>query len=202
MPVAHQTLIPLPKWGGVSLPALIVEEEGAYIPVKLLCAVLMGTVDDRPHRARIKRDPILNQLWRFLPVQTSGGQQDMFCLEHTGVARWIDRLDLGKVREDIRPRILAFMWDVTLAARRALYGEVESRNLPAFHAIVPHNRTPVTIRDEDAKRLLLALADRIGKIEISQREMQGLLVALATGALDSLPLSCPQCGYPWQDGNE
>lgn len=205
MPKARQTMIYLAQWGGLQLPAVIVDGEGAFIPVKLLCAALMGTIDDRPYRARIKRDPILRYLWRHLNIDLEGpgGPQDMFCLEHTGLGRWMDRLDIEKVRADIRPRILELMWDITLKARSALYGEVESSTLPAIvPAALPSRRAPVTIQDQDVKRLLLALAARVGEIEISQRELQALLVALATGSADTLPLRCPKCGYAWQGQGE
>jgi hypothetical protein len=191
MPKGRQKDIYLSKWN-LTLPALIVDGEGAYLPLKYLCGVLMGTVDDRPHRLKVKRDPILCELWRLAPFDTAGGQQELFCLLHVGLARWIDRIDLNKVRPEFRAGIKALMWDITLEANRLLTGEVESRALPM---IVPPKPAQLTLRDEDVKRLLFALADRIGTIELSQREAQSILLALASGDLEDVKRRCPQCGF-------
>ncbi len=77
------------------------------------------------------------------------------------------------------------MWEVTLEARRLFYREVESCALPA---IVPSRRQALTVRDANAQRLLYALVDRIGSLEISQRKIQGIRMALASG--DTMACLC------------
>lgn len=200
MPKVQQTSIHLSEWG-LDMPALIVDGEGVYIPLKLLCFALMGTIDDRPHRRRVLRDPILSQLWRHMPVQTAGGRQEMFCLEHIGIARWIDRLDLEKVRADVRPRLLQLMWRITFAAHRLLTGEVESLDAGTIPAIIPASGAPVRVQDTDARHYLLALAERVGHIEIDARAMQRVLLALADTSGELPTMRCPQCGYAL-DGSE
>jgi hypothetical protein len=60
---------------------------------------------------------------------------------------------------------------------------------------VPVQASRITARDEDVKSFLLALAARMGNIELNQREIQGILLALASGDADEIARRCPQCGY-------
>lgn len=106
MPVAKQVTLPLAEWADLEVPFLHVEDGGGYIPVRPLCKALLGADDDKAQRARIRRDPILSQLTAYLPVQTAGGTQEMLCLAWLGIGRWIDRLDLGSVRDEYRGRLL------------------------------------------------------------------------------------------------
>lgn len=136
-----------------------------------------------------------------LPVRTPGGDQEMICLERLGFGRWLNGLDLDRVRPDIADNILAFQWKVTLEASRILSGDTVDQDI-AMLSIVPATKTPtqgqahsMTIHDEDAKRFLLALAARIGHIELTQREIQGILLALSNGDEDEVRWRCPQCGY-------
>jgi hypothetical protein len=197
--LVRQTSMRLSEWGDLEIPVLIAEG-GAYIPITHVCAIL-GGLDPKSQRARIHRDRILKALALELPVRTPGGDQDMLCLERLGFGRWLNGIDLDRVRADIADNILAFQWKVTLEASRLLLGEVESREAPLL-SIVPATNAPLRrqtqrmdIRDEDVKRFLLALAARIGQIELSQREMQGILLALAHGDRNDIRQSCPQCGY-------
>jgi antirepressor protein len=197
--IVRQTSMRLSEWGNLEIPVLIAEA-GAYIPITHVCAIL-GGLDPKSQRARIHRDRILKALALELPVRTPGGEQDMLCLERLGFGRWLNGIDLDRVRPDIADNILAFQWKVTLEASRILSGEVEGQEAPLL-SIVPANRAALrhqthrmNVRDEDVKRFLLALAARIGQIELSQREMQGILLALANGDRDDIRQRCPQCGY-------
>jgi len=165
----------------------------------------LGGLDAKSQRARIHRDRILKTLALELPVRTPGGEQDMLCLERLGFGRWLNGIDLERVHPDIANNILAFQWKVTLEASRILSGEVEGQEAPLL-SIIPANRATLRrqtqrmdIRDEDVKRFLLALAARIGQIELSQREIQGILLALASGDRDDLQRRCPQCGYVFSE---
>jgi hypothetical protein len=132
----------------------------------------------------------------------------MLCLERLGFGRWLHGMDLDRVRPDIAESILAFQWRVTLEASRLLAGEAEGQEPPlltiapahsATKALVPSQTSRVLPRDEDAKRFLLAMAARIGAIELTQREIQGILLALASGDTDVVERRCPQCGYVFGD---
>jgi len=197
--VLRQETLRLAQWGDIELPVLLYDE-GAFLPVKHLCFIMLGGMDDRSQRAKIKNDAILSNLSRLLPVQTPGGVQDMVCLERIGLARWINSLTLSTIRADLRPRIAQFQWDVAMAADRLLFGEVISLEPPRF-AIVPDALAPFAeissrrVSDSDVRRLILALVERMGKIEIGHRELHTALLALASGTIEGAARQCPQCGY-------
>jgi antirepressor protein len=198
--VVRQETLRLAQWGDIELPVLLYDQS-AFLPVKHLCFIMLGGMDDRSQRAKIKNDAILSNLSRLLPVQTPGGVQDMVCLERMGLARWINSLTLSTIRADLRPRIAQFQWDVAMAADRLLFGEVISPEPPRF-AIVPDapprfadTAPPHRVSDSDVRRLIFALVDRMGRIEISHRELHTALLALASGTIDGAARQCPQCGY-------
>lgn len=197
--LVRQTNLRLSEWGDMEIPVLLAEG-GAYIPITHVCAIL-GGLDPKSQRARIHRDRILKVLALDLPVRTAGGTQDMLCLERLGFERWLNGIDLERVRPDIAENILAFQWRVTVEASRILTGDMEGHDapllsiVPANKALIPSQASRMTIHDEDAKSFLLALAARIGNIELNQCEMQGILLALASGDTDDIGRRCPQCGY-------
>lgn len=58
---------------------------------------------------RIKRDPILNQLYgNFHTVAQDSKQRAMFCLTKRGFIRWIDRLSPQNVAENLREKFIQF----------------------------------------------------------------------------------------------
>jgi hypothetical protein len=193
MPIARQVTLPLAEWADLNVPLLEVDQGGAYIPLKPLCQALLGTEDDRPQRQRIKHDPILSQLTAYLPVQTTGGTQDMLCLSWLGIGRWIDRLNLENVRETYRARILEIMWAITFAAYEVISG---NRTLPTLITIVPQRPLITAFRDEDVKRFLFSLAERVGRMELANRDTRHLLAAMV-GDL-AIDKECPCCGRALQ----
>jgi hypothetical protein len=191
MPVARQVTLPLAEWAELNAPLLQVEGRGAYIPLKPLCHVLLGVNDDKPQRQRIRHDPILSQLTDYLPVQTAGGTQEVLCLSWLGIGRWIDRLNLESVRELYRARILDIMWAITFAAYEIISGV---RTLPSLITILPSKPLLVTLREEDAKQFLYSLAERLGRMELANRDMRALLTMMAGDS--SGAAVCPCCGQP------
>jgi hypothetical protein len=131
----------------------------------------------------------LSQLTAYLPVQTAGGTQEMLCLARLGIGRWIDRLDLGSVREEYRGRLLDIMWAITFAAYEVISG---TRTLPTLVTIVPGQRLIAAFREEDVQRFLHLLAERIGRMEVASRDLQRLLLTTAGATQDGN--ACPCCG--------
>ncbi len=192
MPVAKQVMLPLAAWSDLQIPLLQLDNGGAYIPLRPLCQTLLGTDDDRPQRSRISVDPILSQLTSHLPVQTPGGTQAMLCLSWLGIGRWIDRLNLASVRETYRARILDIMWAITFAAYEVISGQ---HALPTLITIVPPQPSPpllAAFQENEAKNFLLLLAERVGRMEVANRDTKKLLAALAGASQDDEV--CPCCG--------
>lgn len=181
VPVIRQVTRKLPQWGDVEVVALIASD-GVYFPLKVLTFVFLGDVNDRAQRARAQRDPILRELIRTYPVETAGGRQKMVCLERLGIGRWINGVDVSRMRPEIRERFLAFQWELTRMADQLLFGEVAPLALP------PAGGAAALLTDEQLARFLSYLAQRVGNLEIDMRQVKQLQMAL----LESPALDAPE----------
>ena len=170
----------LPEWGDLEVVALIAPD-GVYFPLKLLSFVFLGDVNDRAQRARVHRDPILRELTRVYPVETSGGRQQMVCLERLGIGRWINGVEINRLRPEIRERFLAFQWELTRLADRLLFGEplASESKLLASPATSPAPRNSTkSLSDDELLAFLQYLARRVGALEIDVTQVKRLQVAL------------------------
>lgn len=181
--VIRQVTRKLPEWGNLEIVALVTPD-GVYFPLKLLCFVFLGQVNDRAQRARVQRDPILQGLIRTYPVETSGGRQRMVCLERLGIGRWINGVEVSRMRPEIRDRFLAFQWELTRLADRLLFGEVASESqyaLPAPTAVIPAaaaDANPPLLNEEQLAAFLDFLARRVGSLEIDMQQIKRWQLAL------------------------
>lgn len=181
--VIRQVTRKLPEWGNLEIVALVTPD-GVYFPLKLLCFVFLGQVNDRAQRARVQRDPILQGLTRSYPVETSGGRQRMVCLERLGIGRWINGVEVSRMRPEIRDRFLAFQWELTRLADRLLFGEVASESqyaLPAASSVVPamaSRAVPPALNEEQLVVFLDFLARRVGSLEIDMQQIKRWQLAL------------------------
>jgi hypothetical protein len=177
VPVVRQVSRRLPQWGNVEVVALITSD-GVYFPLKVLTFVFLGDVNDRAQRARVQRDPILRELTHTYPVETSGGRQRMVCLERLGIGRWINGVEVSRMRPEIRERFLAFQWELTRLADQLLFGEVAaSAPSPALPAPAD-DAAPTMFSDDQLARFLSYLAQRVGNLEIDMRQVKQLQMAL------------------------
>lgn len=174
VPVIRQVTRKLPQWGNVEVVALIAPD-GVYFPLKVLTFVFLGDVNDRAQRARVQRDPILRELTRTFPVETSGGRQRMVCLERLGIGRWINGVDVTRMRPEIRERFLAFQWELTRLADQLLFGDVAT---PPERASAPAEGAAPAFTDEQLVKFLSYLAQRVGNLEIDMRQVKQLQMAL------------------------
>jgi hypothetical protein len=182
--VIRQVTRKLPEWGNLEIVALVTPD-GVYFPLKLLCFVFLGQVNDRAQRARVQRDPILQGLIRTYPVETSGGRQRMVCLERLGIGRWINGVDVSRMRPEIRDRFLAFQWELTRLADRLLFGEVASEpqyalsapSSAAVPAVASHAFAPA-LNEEQLVVFLDFLARRVGSLEIDMQQIKRWQLAL------------------------
>lgn len=175
----------LPQWNNLEVVALITDD-GVYFPLKVLSFVFLGDVNDRAQRARVQRDPILRELTRTYPVETSGGRQNMVCLERLGIGRWINGVDVSRMRPEIRERFLAFQWELTRMADQLLFGETAT---VAPHRALPTPETASTFTDDQLVKFLSYLAQRVGNLEIDVRQVKQLQMALLQPSMDDEPTS-------------
>ncbi len=169
----------LPEWGDLEVVALIAPD-GVYFPLKLLSFVFLGDVNDRAQRARVHRDPILRELTRVYPVETSGGRQQMVCIERLGIGRWINGVEITRLRPEIRERFLAFQWELTRLADRLLFGESNESETRGLTYSGSPNRDVVghPLSDDDLVRFLHYLARRVGALEIDVSQVKQIQMAL------------------------
>jgi hypothetical protein len=75
---------------------LLVAEEpsGRYISMPSLCAALGLNVSGQTQR--LQRLPDLTEKLKRLPLQTTGGQQRIWCLQSTAINAWLAGLRIGK----------------------------------------------------------------------------------------------------------
>jgi len=192
--VIRQVTRKLPEWGNLEIVALVTPD-GVYFPLKLLCFVFLGQVNDRAQRARVQRDPILQGLTRTYPVETSGGRQRMVCLERLGIGRWINGVEVSRMRPEIRERFLAFQWELTRLADRLLFGEVASEPQHAVSApttavstVAASSHLP-SLNEEQLTTFLDFLARRVGSLEIDMQQIKRWQLALLQSEVDHDPLA-------------
>ena len=187
--VIRQVTRKLPEWGDLEIVALVTPD-GVYFPLKLLCFVFLGQVNDRAQRARVQRDPILQGLIRTYPVETSGGRQRMVCLERLGIGRWINGVEVSRMRPEIRERFLAFQWELTRLADRLLFGEVASEpeytflaSSAAVPALTTGSHLP-SLNEDQLIAFLDFLARRVGSLEIDMQQIKRWQLALLQSEAD------------------
>lgn len=167
----------LPEWGDLEVVALIAAD-GVYFPLKLLSFVFLGDVNDRAQRARVRRDPILQELTRVYPVDTPGGRQQMVCLERLGIGRWINGVEVNRLRPEIRERFLAFQWELTRLADRLLFGELSSGETALTRTDAPTRELKRPLSDEELLTFLQFLARRVGALEVDVSQVKRIQLAL------------------------
>ena len=184
--VIRQVTRKLPEWGNLEIVALVTPD-GVYFPLKLLCFVFLGQVNDRAQRARVQRDPILQGLIRTYPVETSGGRQRMVCLERLGIGRWINGVEVSRMRPEIRDRVLAFQWELTRLADRLLFGEVVSEpqiNSPTSTTALTPLPHMSSLNEDQLVAFLDFLARRVGSLEIDMQQIKRWQLALLQSEAD------------------
>lgn len=178
VPAIRQVTRKLPQWSNVEVVALITSD-GVYFPLKVLSFVFLGDVNDRAQRARVQRDPILRELTRTYPVETPGGRQNMVCLERLGIGRWINGVDVSRMRPEIRERFLAFQWELTRMADQLLFGDpAASLGSSQARALPPAGESSAAFTDDQLVKFLSYLAQRVGNLEIDMRQVKQLQMAL------------------------
>lgn len=195
--------VPVPMLG-CDLSALETPD-GVYFPVTWLSQALLPGVGEKSQRERVLRDPILQAVSRSFPVHTDGGEQEMLCIEWLGVGRFVDRVDVGRVREDLRERILKVQWQIAYAAYLIVSHRIVPEQAPEPVSLVLVDRPPearasrgLPLSEADVRAFLIMLAERMGTVEASAREVQRILRVLAAPGATALR-RCPHCGHTLDD---
>ena len=123
--VVRQVTVPMPAWG-CELVAVETDDGRRYFPLRALVAVVTPGLTVRYQVDRIREHAALRRLCGSLPVLTAGGRQWTWCLEERGVGFWLGTLQEGRIRPELRERIVDFQAELVAAADRLLrHGDAE-----------------------------------------------------------------------------
>lgn len=128
LPTLRYHRIALPAFPGVEVPAAFdPDAQHLYFPVATVCAAL--ELDARPQRARLRRE--FAEYVRELRLPTTGGAQDLLCVEYEALALWLATMQPSRVGERHRERIRLFRVQVMAAATDILTGRLQPVPLDA-----------------------------------------------------------------------
>ncbi len=88
------------------IPAVLIEGQDIYLPIRPMCQAL--GVASQMQIARIKADEVMAENLRRVRLATPGGPQTVQALHIESVPLWLGTLEPGRVREDLRPRLIAY----------------------------------------------------------------------------------------------
>jgi len=88
------------------IPAALIEGQDIYLPIRPMCQAL--GVASQMQIARIKADEVMAENLRRVRIATPGGPQTVQALHIESVPLWLGTLEPGRVREDLRPRLVAY----------------------------------------------------------------------------------------------
>ena len=88
------------------IPAALIEGQDIYLPIRPMCQAL--GVASQMQIARIKADEVMAENLRRVRIATPGGPQTVQALHIESVPLWLGTLEPGRVREDLRPRLIAY----------------------------------------------------------------------------------------------
>lgn len=100
-------------------------DDGVFVAVKPMCESL--GVDWKSQFQRIKDDPVLSEGMATITIPSPGGAQETTCLKLDLVNGWLFKIDSRRVKEEVRPKLLAYQRECYRVLFDAFYGK---RNQP------------------------------------------------------------------------
>jgi hypothetical protein len=91
-----------------------------YVPLRQLCDYL--GVSYTGQRERINRDAVLSKKLETIQIATTGGPQDMQCLQLDYLNGWLFGINANRVKETIRERVIRYQEECYLILRDAFQG--------------------------------------------------------------------------------
>jgi hypothetical protein len=126
-----------------------------YLPITAICQRL-GIAEYRQIQ-KLRDDPEYAPFLLQLPVPTSRGNRDTWCIRRQAVGGWLNSIQSNRVRAEIAPRLAEFRMDVMSAADRCLFGELIQQE--------PSNERELADTTNSLIRHALFMEDRVGYIE-------------------------------------
>lgn len=139
--------------------AVRLEDGTIYIPLRQMCDSL--GLNYVGQMQRIRRDGVLGNGLRTLPVHTEGGRQTMQCFLLTYIPYWVSGIEVDRVRAELRDRLYAYKEWVIARVYEAF--AAETGMAPAATAqpatMSPHE-TALTLQQVEQLGLALATLAR------------------------------------------
>jgi hypothetical protein len=126
-----------------------------YLPITAICQRL-GIAEYRQIQ-KLRDDPEYAPYLQQMPVPTSKGNRDTWCIRRQAVGGWLNSIQSNRVRAEIAPRLAEFRMDVMSAADRCLFGELVQQE--------PTNERELVETTNSLIRHALFMEDRVGDIE-------------------------------------
>ncbi len=130
-------------------------DNSVYLPITTVCQRL-GIAEYRQIQ-KLRDDPEYAPYVMQLPVPTSKGNRDTWCIRRQAVGGWLNSIQSNRVRSEIAPRLAEFRMDVMSAADRCLFGELVQQQ--------PANERELAETTNSLIRHALFIEDRVGDIE-------------------------------------
>ena len=119
-PLITQHALFLPGWN-TNLTVIFYNGHQWFV-IRQICTLLGIRTDTQVESLR-DRD-LLEGLVMQLPVQTSKGVRDSWCIDIEAVAAWMIMISDRRVKAEVKPNLLKLQRDIMQAARRVMFGEV------------------------------------------------------------------------------
>ena len=152
-------------YGDKLLAAQMADEE-IYVPVRVLCDYLGLSWPGQFER--IRRDPVLNEalaVVRVTRTTATGGVPDMVCLPLKFIPGWLFGIQAGRVRAELRDKILRYQRECFDVLWRAFKAD-----------IVPVKPSSTTL---SGAALALEIGEAITNLARQQLELEGRVTTIA-----------------------
>lgn len=96
-------------------------DDGVFVAIKPICDSL--GVDWKSQYQRIKDDPVLSEGMVTITIPSLGGAQETTCLKLNLINGWLFKIDSRRVKEEVKPRLLAYQRECYQVLFEAFYGK-------------------------------------------------------------------------------
>lgn len=168
-------ILALPRWG-FEVP-LVYTARGGYVPLPPVCK-RMGIAVARQIQ-RLQDDSFYAPWIERLPVKTSQGMRDTYCIHRRRLPMWLANINTRRTSPDVKDDIDGYKEDLADEAERLFYGVVDS--VPSAELVPFEQGRRIRELHEAHTVHGLFLERRIGDLEVDISELRDDMVDLQTG---------------------
>ena len=130
-------------------------ENMVYLPVAAICQRL--GINEQRQIQKLRDDPEYAPFLALMPVPTSKGTRETWCIKRQAVGGWMASIQSNRVRAEIAPRLAEFRLDVMAAADRCLFGELVQQE--------PHTERDIAEVTQSLIQHAFFIEGRVGDLE-------------------------------------